>query len=173
MPATRLPLIFARASAWLAVGMLLFPWADLAPCQCGHGRAHASPHHLASSCCCQSASRGKTCCSTQQAVQTASCCSTTKQDAPAPSCCGSTGPCQCGPNCHCGCSRKENSQPPQTPLPATPNSFEQMTWGLAAPTVTAGCAPLNVFSLADSSQFQQLIPVSALERCIALSRFTC
>ena len=161
MPAARLPLTFARTSAWLAVGMLLYPWAHFAHCNCGHdGIASASQREAASTCCCQPPSRNESCCDGPK-------------DIPASSCCGSTGTCHCGSDCHCGCSQKDNPQPPQTPPPASPNPLEQITWGLVAPTATIGCAALGLFSQADRNQIQQLIPVSALERCIALSRFTC
>jgi len=160
MPATRLPLTFARTSAWLAVGMLLFPWADLAHCQCGPSSASVSPRQSASTCCCQSTSRSESCCDSKQTVQ-------------APSCCDSSGAYQRGSDCHCGCSRKDSPQPQQTPQPTSPNPFEQITWGLTAPTATVGYATQIAFSQAEPSQFQQLIPVSALDRCIALSRFTC
>lgn len=161
MPATRLPLTFARTSAWLAVGMLLFPWAKLAHCQCGPGSSQTSSRQSTPACCCQSPARSEK-----------SCCGSTR-DVPASSCCGSADARSCGPDCHCGCSRKDSPQPSQTPQPASSNSHEQISWGLVAPTATAGYAALGSFSPIELSQFQQLISVSALDRCIALSRFTC
>ncbi len=160
MPATRLPLTFARTSAWLAVGMLLFPWAELAQCQCGPGSSQTSSRQSTPACCCQSATRSESCCGAKQKVQT-------------PSCCNSSEASQCGPDCHCGCSRKDSPQPPQTPQPASSSSHEQISWGLVAPTAAAGYAALGSFSPIELNQFQQLISVSALDRCIALSRFTC
>ena len=160
MPAARLPLTFARISAWLAVGVLLFPWANFAHCNCGPAHASTTPSQSGASCCCQSTSRSKSCCSSQLDTSAASCCSSSK-----------TSP--CGPNCHCGCSRKDSPQPPQTPQPASSNPYEQVTWGLTAPAATAGYAALGDFSPIELNQFQQLISVSALDRCIVLSRFTC
>jgi hypothetical protein len=160
MSATRLPLHCARISAWLAVGMLLFPGINLAHCSCSHGNAEASQCPSASASCCPAKSQTQSCCGS-------------KQDAPASSCCGSKGACQCGPDCHCGCSQQDTPQLPHTPLPAPPNVLEHLTWGLMVPITTVGCVALGVFSQADTNQFQQTIPVSALQQCIALSRFTC
>ena len=161
MSATRLPLNFARICAWLAVGMLHFPGMNLAHCSCSHDKAETSRCLSASASCCGTSS------------QTESCCGSEQKDTDS-SCCGSKGgTCQCGPDCHCGCSQQDTPQLPQTPLPAPPNVLEHLTWGLMVPMTTVGCADLGVFSQADTNQLQQTISVSALQRCIALSRFTC
>ena len=161
MLAARLPLNFARTSAWLAVGMLLFPpWANFARCNCSDGKADASPSQGASVRCCQTKSQPDSCCGTEQ-------------DASCPSCSGSTAACHCSPGCNCRCSRSDDPQPRESPRPVSSNLSEQIAWGLSVPVATAGCVPLGAYSHACPSQFQRLIPASALQRCIALSRFTC
>ena len=142
MPTTRLPLAFARASAWLAVGMLLFPWADLAHCNCGPGTYKASPRQAASTCCYKTRSRTDSCCGS-------------RQDVPDPSCRGSTDACRCRPACQCGCLQPQNPQPPQTPQPASPKPLEQITWGLVARAATVGCTALDRFSQSGLNLFQQ------------------
>ena len=161
MPVFRLPLNFARPCAWLAVGMLLFPhWASFAQCSCGDGQTDTNLSLSDCSCCCQANSQANSCCGSKQGASNHSCSS-------------STDACHCSPGCHCGCMQKDDPQPGETPQPTSSNLFEQITWGLSAPETIVGCVPLSLFSHACSSQFQRLIPVSALQRCIALSRFTC
>ena len=165
MSATRLPLNFARIGAWLAVGMLLFPGINLAHCSCGDGNAIASRCLSATTSCCGTTSQNESCCDSKQNAPASSCCGSTLS--------GSTGTCPCGSNCHCGCSQQDQPRPPQIPLPVPPNVLKHINWGLMGSVTTVGCVPLGVFSQADTTQFQQMIPVSALQRCIDLSRFTC
>ncbi|NOY40607.1 MAG: hypothetical protein GXP26_02050 [Planctomycetes bacterium] len=159
MLATRLPMIFGRTSVWLAVAVLLFPGATFAQCSCSDGGADVSLRQDVSACCCQEASATDSCC--------------VELDASVPSCCSSAGTGCDGSGCNCGCSQEDSPQS-QEPFQSasSSNPLEQVVLGLAD-LATARCYSSGSLFQANPNQFQQVTPVTALQRCIALSRFTC
>ena len=149
--------IIARASAWLAVAMLLVQTLPAASCDCSDSVSGDR---------CWGTQSTSTCCSR---VNSSSCCGKSRDDRSAV---GPTSGC-CGGTCGCGTVPAPARNPA---APAQPEDSRQERLELVTMSPTGTIALVSTLPSASRigvGSAALFAPATALDRCIALSRFTC